>query len=323
MSQTSKRTIMTGLRLGLETIEGVAVTLSDEDYVLLATPAVVSPAFLPGNEWGADPRSNTPLQHVHKSGASLKTTLVTHLAGPQANNTLPQGVDRLLRISGMRVSEGPQGARLYEPYTEGFPSATAEIFTHERRRRARGCQVSSVNISATSGSLATMTAELYGILDSTIDAAAPQALSADLSSPVKFDGEGFSTQVLDTFSPVVREVELSLDRDITTSLDANTAGCIAGFTLGRTTATMSLLIEATDLNIFNPYTLGNTAAIMPVRIAFRTGRRWWYFMSEQAQIAAVTDETDGSVALWKLTLALGNRYSSLSPCWILTAPVAA
>ena len=301
------------------------VPLSNADFQLLRRIPIVERQYLDLGERAKHNISAAQRAGTRKSGVSGAFQVE---AWVRARNDLAQGppldIHHFLVASGMRSFQ-PTDARTwaYEPWIpQDVLSISCDVYAHEGKTSLSGCYCPTWELKATAGGMLEFSGTVIGVYNGTEDVEPPVPLEADLNEtlPVKFDGLGIPVgSSIGSWKPKVRSFSLRFQRDYALRKDGNSTGTHQGFMLGAIPrgvgATLSIEVEAVDLNEFNPHTVMAFAEPMTVTQSFATGDQWWYVASEQAQLMKV-DYSGTAGTHWVLHFQLQNRQFARSAFWL-------
>lgn len=325
---SDKSPVLFGALMKMEDVYGVAETLTDADYLLLAEPTSATIEYLHDGERQQDARSAGILRRVRQSGRSLSAELSVLVRGAATGYTtdavVPIEMDRFLRVAGHSATyDALEDSWTYAPISIGYESATLSLYRHGQAYPARGVHGGNLTIEAEAPGILRATTSVQGIFDGVVDAAVPDTTGFDVATlPMKFDGAYVATAIIAGWAgAIVRSFRMSRDMELTPRANGNIAGSHSGFAVGRRTVTVEMRVEATALATFDPYEALRLADNIALTARFgddAPGKRA-DFATSYAQLTAVAEAEDGATSAWDLTFSLhGGDETDGDYTWTLS-----
>jgi hypothetical protein len=153
---------------------------------------------------------------------------------------------------------------------------------------------------------------IQGLLGLPSDAALPAITYLSHKPPL---GRNVALSVNAFTTLICRSIRFANNRTRTPRANVNESAspnAHAGYAPGRRAPTLELVVEATALASFNPYTLRDNGTEFDVNFTIGSVQYNRYkFDAPQAQIVGITEDGDDPVALWTLSLVLGASSQTL------------
>ena len=179
-------------------------------------------------------------------------------------------------------------------------SLAMDVYTRGEKREIRGAYC-NMSIATDNPAPPLFKFETQGIIGLPTTSAAPTISypSASVLPPkavdVQFTVGGVSSLIIKSF-------EFNMNRDVAPRMNINSNSGHAGFSPNRRNPTLNVVVEATALATYDPYTAfaNGTSAAVSLTVGSTTGNKYT-INAPQCVISALTDEADGPSATWNIT----------------------
>lgn len=311
-----------GFMAAVEAAYGVAETLATaDDGVLLMEPPIPDTEYLYDGARGRAPGTAGRQTDATPAGLGFtcETVLQAHgAATAYSASDVPPGIHQMLQSAGMQATgdfTGGSEKYTYAPESgpTGYSSITVEAYINGEKHPGRGCY-STFTITGDGVAAPSWAFELSGIGTLPTDAAVPTITSypAAANLPPKAQNISLSIGSGTPFTGgVVRSFTFTLNRELSSRLDANSTDGHAGFTPGPRDPQLEIVIEQVARATSTPYYTATTidpdilqSLKTQLAVSFTVGSTQyerWTLTLPQAQIVEVEDGEDGATALWTIT----------------------
>lgn len=317
-----------GFLAEVEASYGVAETLVNaEDGVLLMEPPVPDTDYLYDGARGRAPGTAGRQSDTTPAGLGFtcEASLQAHgAAAAYSASIVPPGVHDMLQIAGMQATgDFTASAEKYtyapESGPTGYSSGTVEAYVNGEKHPGRGCYA-TFTITGDGVAAPTWAFEISGIGTVPTDAAVPSiTYPAATNLPPKAQNITLSIGTGTPFTgAVVRSFTFTLNRELSSRLDANSTDGHAGFTPGSRDPTLEIVMEQVTRATGTPWYTATTIDPDKLRelktsldVSLTVGDTQyerWNLQLPTAQITEVQDGEDGSTATWTITF--GARVSA-------------
>lgn len=303
---SDKNIVAMGLFLRVEASYGAgAAVTGSTDAVKLIEP---KPEF--SIEYGYDGARPSPQgtagtqRRVAPSVRSTKGTISVEACGRGLAYTsviTPPGLHQLFLASGFSGSlQASQWVYKPGPVSAAPTSLAGEVYNRGEKRVISGayCDMKA----SSDGALPTVFAfDLQGIIGLPSTQASPPDFLLLTSGTLPPKNENIALTIGGVSSFKVRSYSFELGRELIPRVDVNASGALAGFAPGRRNPKLTVTVEAVALSTFDPYASfsNGTATAVSFTVGTVAGNKFTYSFP-QAQIMAVAEPADGTVALWEL-----------------------
>lgn len=330
MSQTKSATIF-GLAGLLETVygDGASVTLNT-DGIQLSEEFLITPEDMNDGLRSAPPGSAVGHQKRGAPGGRFFTgtpqVMARGFGAAYSAGNKPPDIDVIMEICGHSSVLDDGVSYTYEPHAL---TTTPESGSFSAYARGQLWPLSgvygSLGLVIEDGGYGMFSCDMQGIRGAPSDVPLPAIVYSTVLHP---KAEGLSLAIGDYAGGVVRRVELTQARELTTRLDMSGSALYPGTANGRMLPVLTMTVEADSFTTtpfhaaaaFDPWGFYNSA--QQVEISFTLGSvafNRFTFTASQAQMnAEPTEGVDGPTGLWDLsfqlnpsTVILQDAYSFL------------
>lgn len=284
-----------------------------DDGVLVVERPEVDLNYAHDGSRGSGPATRGPLPRTDPSGLEAAVELICEGIGSgsayeSSTPTVPH-LDALIRAAGLSstIDETTGSEKVtyaIEGDTGSIDSVAVEVYVRQQLYQILGGYAAGLTVEAEGPMVPTWTFPIQGIGSLPTDVALPDITSYPPVTrlPGKLVTPDLSFNGVTSLN--LRSFNLDLSSDLSQRLGDNTT-IHAGFTPGNYEPTLELTFEAVALSTLNPYQLRDQGTSIVVN--FDVGQDQYNRFTidaQQAKVVEVSDDDEGSVALWTVTLAL-------------------